>query len=334
MERQITFGSLFAGIGGFDLGFERAGMCCKWQVEIDDYATKVLEKHWPDVPKWRDVRTFPPGDTDDWRVDCICGGFPCQDISYAGPGDGLAGKRSGLFFDAMRVVRELEPRVVVLENVAALLTRGIHDVLGTLAAIGFDAEWHCLPAAAIGAPHIRDRVFIIGHRHAHSNSNGRETRPRISRVKEIQGIAHGDNAERLRGEVPDPQSERRGEGRSGRAPSAGSGQQDKTEVADTNGDGRHKMEQPNGRGEASAREFSSSMQCGDLRGGHSSWWATEPDVGRVANGVSFRVDRLRGIGNAIVPQVAEWIGKRVVERLEFSVNSERSETDAQREGTR
>jgi len=164
VPKQFTFGSLFAGIGGFDLGFERAGMTCKWQVEIDDHANRVLEKHWPDVRRHGDIKTFPPGDPDDWRVDCICGGFPCQDISYAGAGAGLAGERSGLFFDAMRVVRELEPRVVVLENVAALLTRGLDDVLGTLASLGFDAEWHCVPAAAVGAPHIRDRVFIIGHR--------------------------------------------------------------------------------------------------------------------------------------------------------------------------
>ena len=111
----LTFGSLFAGIGGFDLGFERAGMVCKWQVEIDDYANRVLAKHWPDMRRWPDVRTWPQPDTE--RVDVICGGFPCQDISYAGQGAGLDGDRSGLFFEAVRVVRELRPRVVVLENV-------------------------------------------------------------------------------------------------------------------------------------------------------------------------------------------------------------------------
>ena len=169
---MITFGSLFAGIGGFDLGLERAGMVCKWQVEIDDYANRVLEKHWPSVERYRDIRTFPekcqsPWLGGSWRdkyaVDVICGGFPCQDISYAGRGAGLDGERSGLFFEAIRVVRELQPRAVVLENVAALLTRGLDRVLGTLAEIGYDAEWHCIPAAAVGAPHIRDRVFVFAY---------------------------------------------------------------------------------------------------------------------------------------------------------------------------
>jgi DNA (cytosine-5)-methyltransferase 1 len=113
---MYTFGSLFAGIGGVDLGFERAGLECKWQVEIDDYATKVLEKHWPDVSRWRDVKTFPPEDNQDWNVDVIAGGFPCQDISVAGKGAGLNGERSGLFFEIIRLARQLRPRAIVLEN--------------------------------------------------------------------------------------------------------------------------------------------------------------------------------------------------------------------------
>ena len=155
----LTFGSLFAGIGGFDLGFERAGFECRWQVEIDNYATKILEKHWPKVHRERDIRECNASNLE--RVECIIGGFPCQDIYYAGRGAGLDGERSGLFFEAIRLVRELQPRAIVLENVAALLTRGLDRVLGTLAEIGYDAEWHCIPAAAVGAPHIRDRVFVI-----------------------------------------------------------------------------------------------------------------------------------------------------------------------------
>ncbi len=119
---MLTFGSLFAGVGGFDLGFERAGFECKWQVEIDDYATRVLERHWPDVHRERDIRQCGRHNLE--RVDCIIGGFPCVDISYAGKGAGLDGARSGLFFEAIRLFRELQPRAVVLENVAALLTRG------------------------------------------------------------------------------------------------------------------------------------------------------------------------------------------------------------------
>jgi DNA (cytosine-5)-methyltransferase 1 len=157
----LTFGSLFAGIGGFDLGFERAGMECKWQVEIDDYATSRLEKHWAQVRRWRDVRTFPPGP--DWNVDVICGGFPCQDISDAGLRAGIDGDRSGLWGEFARIIRTIRPRFVVVENVAALLNRGMGRVLGDLAAIGFDAEWDVLPAFAFGADHARARVILVAY---------------------------------------------------------------------------------------------------------------------------------------------------------------------------
>jgi DNA (cytosine-5)-methyltransferase 1 len=159
--KQLTFGSLFAGIGGFDLGFERAGMVCKWQVEIDDYATRVLAKHWPDAKRWPDVRTWPQPDTE-W-VDVICGGFPCQDISNAGKQAGIEGERSGLWSEIVRTAREIRPRFIVVENVGALLVRGFDKVLGDLAACGFDAEWECFPASAFGAYHNRDRVFIVAH---------------------------------------------------------------------------------------------------------------------------------------------------------------------------
>ena len=237
---SLTFGSLFAGIGGFDLGFERAGMVCKWQVEIDEYANRVLAKHWPDVRRWPDVRTWPQPDTE--RVDVICGGFPCQDISYAGQGAGLDGERSGLFFEAVRVVRELRPRIVVLENVAALLTRGLDRVLGTLAEIGYDAEWHCIPAAAVGAPHIRDRVFVIAY---------------------AVGARAGDE---------------------GRA---------------------------TGRQE---RKHAGAFQPEIVRQGNRAIMPERVDaVCGVDDGVPARVDRLRGLGNAVVPQVAEWIGRRIIE---------------------
>src|SRR4051794_35686151 len=119
----MTFGSLFAGIGGMDLGLERSGMTCSWQVEIDPFARKVLAKHWPDVRRHDDVRTFPPEPVDGWRVDLIAGGFPCQDISVAGKGAGLDGARSGLWTEIVRTVRLLRPRFLVVENVSALLDR-------------------------------------------------------------------------------------------------------------------------------------------------------------------------------------------------------------------
>jgi len=249
MSEPLTFGSLFAGIGGFDLGFERAGMVCKWQVEIDAYATKVLEKHWPNVRRHDDVRTWPQPDTE--RVDVICGGFPCQDVSYAGKGAGLDGERSGLFFEAIRVVRELRPRIVVLENVAALLARGMDRVLRELAKIGFDAEWECLPAGAFGAVHGRDRIFVL--------------------ACDTDSFNVGSFC--------------------------GSARQRKKAATDGGLQRKDSLRLP---------------WRNSTRPGWRGYWEHEPAVGRVANGVSNRVDRLRGLGNAVVPQVAEWIGRRIV----------------------
>lgn len=158
-----TFGSLFAGIGGFDLGLERCGLVCKWQVEIDPFCRQVLAKHWPSVPRHDDVTTFPPGDWTDeaLAVDLICAGWPCQDISKAGKGAGLDGSQSRLFFDAVRIARQLKTRWVVLENVPTLFLRGFADVLRTLAEGGFNVRWEMLSAAAVGAPHLRRRLFLL-----------------------------------------------------------------------------------------------------------------------------------------------------------------------------
>ena len=263
----IRFGSAFAGIGGLDLGFERSGMECSWQVEIDDYATRVLTKRWPNVRRWDDIQTFPPGDeVEPWRVDVIAGGFPCQDISLAGKGAGLAGERSGLFFEIIRLARLLRPRAIVLENVAAILARGMGAVLGELAQIGFDAEWHCIPAAAVGAPHIRDRVFVV----AYSQRDP---------IRQQPGRGSGSNG-------------------TGAAFTAIDG---KKQLLANTGEPRREKRQG---GEGAARELAAITR--------NDWWATEPAVGRVADGVPHRVDRLRGLGNAVVPQVAEVVGRWVV----------------------
>lgn len=240
----MTFGSLFAGIGGMDLGLERAGMKCVWQVEIDDYCRKVLEKHWPDVKRHDDVRTFPPTEPDEWRCDLIAGGFPCIDISNAGECAGIDGEHSGLWSEFYRIIRVVRPDYVLVENVAALLTRGMGAVLGDLAESGFDAEWDCLPAGAFGSRQFRDRVFIVGSASSMDNSNG---------------IPAG----RFRGQ---PQAVRR--------------------WAETN----------------------RIRSCFD-----GTPWAEEPGVDRVAYGVSNRTHRLRGLGNAVVPQVAQWLGERIME---------------------
>jgi DNA (cytosine-5)-methyltransferase 1 len=157
---------VFSGIGGFSLGLERTGgfrtvaFC-----EIEPYCRRVLAKHWPDVPCYDDVRTLTAERlaADGIAVDVICGGFPCQDISVAGKGAGLAGERSGLWSEIARLVGELRPRYVIVENVAAFLGRGMGRVLGDLAALGFDAEWHCIPAWMVGLPHSRNRVWIVAY---------------------------------------------------------------------------------------------------------------------------------------------------------------------------
>ncbi len=158
---NLTFVSFFAGIGGIDLGLERAGHRCVGQVEIGDYCNRVLEKHWPDVPRWRDIRKVDPNELP--KADLWCGGFPCQDISNAGKRAGIHGERSGLFFDWMRLVRQVRPRYMLLENVSALLERGLDSVLSELSESGYDAEWDVIPAGAFGANHFRPRLFLVAY---------------------------------------------------------------------------------------------------------------------------------------------------------------------------
>ena len=238
----MTFGSLFAGIGGMDLGLERAGMTCSWQVEIDPYARRVLERHWPDVRRWDDVRTFPP--PGEWGVDLICGGFPCQDISFAGKGAGLAGERSGLWYEFARVVRDLRPRYVLVENVSALRVRGLDAVLGTLALLGYDAEWSCLSACAMGAPHTRDRMFIVAHP---------PQERRFFDFAQLEVAPKDEQAKRwLRKSSPKP--------------------------------------------------FPADL----------GFYPDSPDW-RMGDGFPGWLERIEGLGNAVYPDVAEWIGRRILE---------------------
>ena len=231
----MMVGSLFTGIGGFDLGLERAGCTIKWQVEHDPYCNRVLRKHWPHVVRYGDIRTV------EWAlvepVDLICGGFPCQPVSVAGKRQGTADVR-WLWPEFARCLRVLRPRYVLIENVPGLLTNGFGVVLGDLAALGYDAEWDVLSAAAFGAPHLRKRVWIVA---------------------------------------------------------------DATQV-------RRGQEYPN------AGRASEGTTAAEERGrpADSGWWEVEPDVDRVVDGISHRVDRLRGLGNAVVPQIVEWIGRHIV----------------------
>lgn len=165
----MKFGSLFSGIGAIDLGLERAGMTCRWQVEIDEFANLVLEKHWPDVPRYHDVREVNGKKVE--KVDLICGGFPCTDISVAGRGAGLEGVQSGLWYEMFRIVREMRPNWVLIENVSALRTRGADAVLDGLEAQGYSCWPFVVGGREVGAPHKRQRIFIIA-RLADANGSG------------------------------------------------------------------------------------------------------------------------------------------------------------------
>jgi DNA (cytosine-5)-methyltransferase 1 len=260
---------LFSGIGGFSLGLERAGMKTVAFCEIDLFCRRVLAKHWPEVPCYDDVRTLtaarlaadgiikavadaastctnghasgtlaPYPLPRNIGIGLICGGFPCQDISVAGKGAGIGGARSGLWSEYARIISEVRPRYVIVENVAALLGRGLARVLGDLAALGFDAEWHCIPASAVGAPHRRDRVWIIGYE-------------AVADAVVLNGHDGGYGASKIQ------------------------------------------------------QWFAPILSV-------SEQWQSEPDVGRVANWISNRVDRLRSLGNAVVPQIPELIGRAIL----------------------
>lgn len=161
--RSPTIGSLFSGIGGLELGLEWAtGGHTIWNCEIEPYCRSVLSKHWPDATQYDDVKRI---DANVTTPDILCGGFPCSDVSVAGTRMGLAGEQSGLWLEFARIIRTLRPRFVFIENVTALrhlIAEGLGRVLGDLAASGYDAEWDCVPASAVGASHLRDRIFILG----------------------------------------------------------------------------------------------------------------------------------------------------------------------------
>ena len=160
-------------------GLERTGgFRTVWQVEIDDYCRRVLAKHWPDVRRWDDIRTFPPAG--EWGVDVVCGGFPCQPVSHAGLRRGEDDER-WLWPEFARIIRILRPKFAILENVTGLLDSGLGRVLGDLAEIGFNAEWSVLSSCTMGAPHPRQRVFVVAY------PNQEHGRKRVGGWTERQG---------------------------------------------------------------------------------------------------------------------------------------------------
>mgnify|MGYP003652457480 CR=1 FL=1 len=281
---MIRVGELFAGIGGIGLGLEMAGgFEVAWQVERDPYAQKVLAKNWPGLPIHDDVTTFPPDNSDKWNVDMITGGFSCQDISVAGKGAGLDGDRSGLFYEIIRIAGVLQPRFLLLENVAALLTRGLPDVLGALAQSGYDAQWRVLSAAEMGAPHLRKRIFILCTL-ADTGIKGLQVRPRQESSREKpQGRALSE-----RSHCDGSETTARRE----------SGEGNISDPAGVLGKQHRHDPGMGGHGQSVSKWWAESGP---------DFWATEPALGRVADGVPHRVDRLKRLGNAVVPQCVEWL---------------------------
>ena len=246
---------LFSGIGGFSLGLERTGgfettaFC-----EICPKARKVLSKHWANVKQYTDIRelTHEQLAKDGIGVDVITGGFPCQDISVAGKGKGIKAERSGLWSEMFRLIGDVRPTWAIIENVSALRSKGLTLVLQNLCEIGYMCEWHCIPAscAAIGAPHQRDRIWIM------ANSISKSKRMHTPRT-----------------------------------------------LHDWQPNDRQKRGTVGGF-------FAGLCQASTKAAGH---WEVEPNVGRVAHGIPKRVDRLKQLGNSVVPQIPELIGNAILE---------------------
>lgn len=295
---------LFSGIGGFSLGLERTGgfetvaFC-----EIEPYCRRVLAKHWPKVPCYEDIRILTADKLrgDGINPDVITGGFPCQDISTAGKQAGITGERSGLWSELCRLIGELRPRYAILENVSALIS-GNHGqwfgkVLGDLAEVGFDAEWHCISASAIGARHRRDRVWIVA-RNPDSDFQREDREIRKRQNTESSGVCKtvSDNHSNSESVMPFHAS-----------------QVFKSYSTYTDSAGLQIRDETGNSGQARTR----IIQGGELERIYTETgqkqWGIEPAVGRVANGVPNRVDRLRGLGNAVVPQIPELIGNAILE---------------------
>jgi DNA (cytosine-5)-methyltransferase 1 len=265
----MKIGSLFAGIGGFEFAAQQIGWETAWYSEIDPYACAVMKKNFPHIPNLGDIQKINGKSIE--QVDILVGGFPCQDVSYAGKGAGLAGKRSGLWKEYARLIGELKPRYVVAENVTALRTRGLDTVLKDLSAVGYDAEWHCIPAGSVGAPHRRDRIWVLAYPNSDIDFNSQ------SRI----------NAEESRLE-----SEQRQEINTSR------------ELGGTSSSVRGVVLSH------SRYEEVKNMDETHFRRALNRW-SFEPGIHRMVDGVPYGMDRLRCVGNAIVPQVAYMIFKTI-----------------------
>jgi len=345
---------LFSGIGGFSLGLERAGMETVAFCEIEEYPRKVLQKHWPDVPIYEDVRKLSKeelekdGITD---IELICGGYPCQPFSVAGKQRGEDDDRH-LWPEMYRLIKTIRPRWVIAENVAGHINMGLDTVLSDLEAEAYTWWTFVIPACAVDAKHRRDRLWIVG--------NSEHDGPLTATKRGISEAAVGNNSQgqektrELEGAGRSPGDVIMGDSTDDRSPDqCGTAIDAKPEhapirgnggaVADTNnarlqggvfrgipektiqvaltGCGENvadtERERQQGPGKPIEPKYSATSGEGQaaraVSGGVKCEWLTEPDVGRVANGVPGRVDRLKALGNAVVPQIPEIIGRAIME---------------------
>ncbi len=356
--KPLALLDLFSGVGGFSLGLEATGgfrtvaFC-----EIDEFCWRVLARHWPKVPCYADIRelTADALRRDGIAVDVLCGGFPCQDVSCAGRRAGIEGGRSGLWSHYARLIGELRPRYAIVENVPGLLHRGMGTVLGDLAALGYSAIWDCIPASAIGAPHRRDRVWIVAYAgHAAGSAEPGQQQGQRAEVFGRGGagdVAYSGGAQRHASERPGqhvqrtaPQTARLGDGGEDAADPERdilrqqSGAVGAHEVAHAGKPGLSPSEcaivcgaRRGEQGRAAAERggglpesFMGRVVDGLPAGLDGDPWLVEPDIPRVAAHVKDRVQRLRALGNSIVPQIAEIIGRAIL-----AAEAERQEQERQ-----
>lgn len=308
MTIELTHGGLFEGIGGFSLAARWAGIKTVWQVENNEWCTKLLNKHFPEAEKHGDIK-----ETRNLRtVDIITGGFPCQPFSVAGKRKGAEDDRA-LWPEMLRVIKESKPSWVIGENVDGIISMELHTVLSDLEGEGFETQTFIIPACGINAWHRRNRVWILAYS-AHNRwrrrsdrqsgidkrefqqeeqeeQEGREVRDQVAgcagfeHIYEIISQSYGFGSSESGEEYESEQFNKDGRTR--------------TFIPDSYGSGFKKQQQPGSIDQEREwyMERQSAIECG-------SWWQTEPGVGRVVHGLPCRVDRLRGLGNSIVPEIA------------------------------
>lgn len=334
---MMTFGDLFSGIGGFRLGLERAGMECAWACEIDPFCRKVYLKHWPDTePFYEDIRnvTNPP------YVDLLCGGFPCQGLSIAGQRRGLADHRSGLFWEIIRLVGEVQPQWILLENVPGFLSSaGRRDFGLALAALdecGYGVAWRVLDAQYFGVPQRRRRVYIVGYLGGPCPSSilfeSQGSRRRVAAGKE----AGQETSRTLRGRANCSHREDSDTFKWAKGSSGPSGDEHHNFVVHSlTGEGADASEDGTGRGTPiiiqASNQPRADVRCGygiqeggpmftlDTSQQHAVGAETDTTGMRETTGFSRQLDppdgpRYRAIGNAVAVPVIEWIGRRIMER--------------------